>query len=133
MFQAREVIMYHINQTNNYQLILLQSFLNQLGFFFYKLHSPLASDKTQLEVMFNENAADIIFFFLLRYKYKAFWLVDLIFICPSRDGPYYVIGYGVRAVGGGRPLRFPHNNFRSKVMVSVTINRLFDNRVVSTQ
>ena len=31
----------------------------------------------------------------------------LVFICPSRDGPYYVIGYG------GRPHRFPHNNFSS--------------------
>jgi hypothetical protein len=32
----------------------------------------------------------------------------LVFIRPSRDGPYYVIG-----CGGGRPLRFPHNNFSS--------------------
>jgi hypothetical protein len=29
------------------------------------------------------------------------------FIRPSRDGPYYVIGYGER------PHRFPHNNFSS--------------------
>ena len=34
-------------------------------------------------------------------------LFTLIFIRPSRDGPYYVIGYG------GRPHRFPHNNFSS--------------------
>ena len=73
---------------------------------------------------------------------------------PSRDGPYYVIGYG------GRPHRFPHNNFislyriftklghmipmwkgknpiyfgiiRSKVKVTVTINIIFDNMVVWT-
>jgi hypothetical protein len=70
------------------------------------------------------------------------------------DGPYYVIGYG------GRPHRFPHDNFssvylifnklghmiplckgknpiyfgviRSKVKVTITINRIFVNRVVST-
>jgi hypothetical protein len=30
-----------------------------------------------------------------------------LFIRPSGDGPYYVIGYG------GRPHRFPHNNFSS--------------------
>ena len=35
----------------------------------------------------------------------------IIFIRPSRDGPYYVIGYGGRT--GGRPHRFPHNNFSS--------------------
>jgi hypothetical protein len=63
-------------------------------------------------------------------------------------------------MGGGRPHRFPHNNFssvyqiftrlghmiplwkgknpiyfgviRSKVKVTITINRIFDNRVVST-
>jgi hypothetical protein len=29
------LVMYHINQANNYQLILLQSFLDQLGFFLY--------------------------------------------------------------------------------------------------
>jgi hypothetical protein len=80
----------------------------------------------------------------------------LVFIRPSRDGLYYVIG-----CGGGRPLRFPHNNFssvyriftklghmislwrgkntiyfgviRSKVKVTVTINRIFDNRVVSAR
>jgi hypothetical protein len=77
-------------------------------------------------------------------------------ICPSRDGPYYVIGYGERA--GVRPHRFPHNSSvyriftklghmiplwkgknsnyfgvnRSKVKVTVTINIIFDNRVVST-
>ena len=72
----------------------------------------------------------------------------------SQDGLYYVIGYG------GRPHRFPHNNFssvypiftkfghmiplwkgknpidfgviRSKVKVTITINIIFDNRVVST-
>jgi hypothetical protein len=81
-----------------------------------------------------------------------------LFIRPCRDGPYYVIGYGRRV--GGRPHRFPHNNFssvyqifnklghmiplwkgknptyfgviRSKVKVTITINRIFDNRVVST-
>ena len=78
-------------------------------------------------------------------------LYVFIFIRPSRDGPYYVIGYGGRAAGCGRPHRFPHNNFssvyriftqlghmiplwkgknpiyfgviRSKVKVTVTINR----------
>ena len=78
-----------------------------------------------------------------------------IFIRPSRDGPYYVIGYG------GRLHRFPHNNFssvyriftklghmnpllkgknpiyfgviRSKVKVTVSINRIFNNRVVSAR
>ena len=77
-----------------------------------------------------------------------------VFIRPSRDGPYYVIGYGEH------PHRFPHNNFsyvyriftkhghmipqwkgknhiyfgviRSKVKVTITINRISDNRVVST-
>ena len=80
----------------------------------------------------------------------------LVFIRPSRDGPYYVIG-----CGGGRPLRFPHNNFssvyriftklghmislwrgkntiyfgviRSKVKVTVNINRIVDNMVVSAR
>ena len=33
--------------------------------------------------------------------------VSFIFIGLSRDGPYYVIGYG------GRPHRFPHDNFSS--------------------
>ena len=74
------------------------------------------------------------------------------FIRPSRDGPYYVIGHG------GRPGSFPHDNFssvyriftklgrmismwkreypiyfwviRSKVKVTVTINIIFDKRVV---
>ena len=74
-------------------------------------------------------------------------------------GPYYVIGYCERA--GGRPHRFPHNNFssvyriftklghmiplwkgknpiyfgviRSKVKVIITINRIFDNRIVSAR
>ena len=78
-----------------------------------------------------------------------------LFIRPSRDGPYYVIGYG------GRPHRFPHYNFssvyriftklghmipilkgknpiyfgviRSKVKITVTINRYFDNRIVSAR
>jgi hypothetical protein len=81
-------------------------------------------------------------------------LYKTIFIRLSRDGPYYVIGYG------GRPHRFLHNNFssvyriftkldhmislwkgknhiyfgviRSKVKVTVTINIIFDDRVVST-
>ena len=85
--------------------------------------------------------------------------VHYIFVRPSRDGPYYVIGYGGRM--GGRPHRFPHNNFssvyriftklghmiplwkeknpiyfgviRSKVKVTVTINKIFDNRVVSAR
>jgi hypothetical protein len=80
------------------------------------------------------------------------------FILPSRDGSYYVIGYG--GLAGGRPHRFPHNDFsslyristkfghmiplwkgknpiyigviRSKVKVTVTIHIFFDNRVVST-
>ena len=84
-----------------------------------------------------------------------------IFIRPSRDGPYYVIGYGGRWAAGGRPHRFPHNNFssvyriftklghmiplwkgkipiyfgvnRSKVKVTITINIIFDNRVVSAR
>jgi hypothetical protein len=66
-----------------------------------------------------------------------------------------------RAVGGGRPHRFPHDNFsfvywiftklghmiplwkgknpiyfgviRSKVKVTITVNRIFDNRIVSTR
>ena len=85
----------------------------------------------------------------------------VLFIRPSRDGPYYVIGYGGRRVAGGRPHRFPHNNFssvnriyakpgyliplwkgknpiyfgviRSMVKVTVTIHRIFDNRVVSAR
>ena len=71
-----------------------------------------------------------------------------IFICPSGDGPYYVIGYG-------GPHRFPHNNFSSVYRIltklghmiplwkgknpmyfgvirsKVTINIIFDDRVVS--
>ena len=35
-----------------------------------------------------------------------------IFICPSRDGPYYVIVYGGRPAGG-RTSTQPHNNFSS--------------------
>ena len=77
-----------------------------------------------------------------------------IFLRPSRDGSYYVIG-----MAGGRPHRFPHNNFssvyriftklshmiplwkgknpiyfgviRAKVKVTITINIIFD-KVVST-
>jgi hypothetical protein len=73
-------------------------------------------------------------------------LYKTIFIRLSRDGPYYVIGYG------GRPHRFLHNNFssvyriftkldhmislwkgknhiyfgviRSKIKVTITINRI---------
>ena len=78
--------------------------------------------------------------------------VECTLFYPSRDGPYYVIGYGRQV--GGRPHRFPHNNFssvyrifiklwkeknpiyfgviRSKVKVTITLNRIFDNRVVST-
>ena len=71
-----------------------------------------------------------------------------IFICPSRDGPYYVIGYGGRAgvrtitlvlyIGslpnlatwkGKNPIYF---GVMSKVRVTITINIIFDNRVVST-
>jgi hypothetical protein len=72
-----------------------------------------------------------------------------------KTGPYYVIGYG------GRPHRFPQDNFssvywiftklchmillwkgknpiyfgviRSKVKVTVTINRNFDNMIVSAR
>ena len=75
-----------------------------------------------------------------------------IFICPFRDRPYYVIGYS------GRPHRFPHNNFSSVYRIStklghmiplwkgknpiyfggqrsrsLTINIIFDNRVVSAR
>ena len=87
----------------------------------------------------------------------------LLFIRPSRDGPYCVIVYGGRTDGraGRRPHRFPHNNFssvyqiftklgrmiflwkgknpiyfgviRSKVTVTVTINRIFNNRIVSAR
>jgi hypothetical protein len=81
-----------------------------------------------------------------------------IFLRPSRDGPYYVIAR--LGIAGGRPHRFLHNNFcsvyqiftklghmipmwkeknpiyfgviRSKVKVTITINIIFDNRVVST-
>ena len=80
--------------------------------------------------------------------------IEVLFIRPSRDGPYYVIGYG--GLAGGRPHRFLHNNFssvyriftklghmiegknpiyfqviRSKVKVTVTMHIIFDNRVVS--
>jgi hypothetical protein len=73
--------------------------------------------------------------------------VECTLFYPSRDGPYYVIGYGRQV--GGRPHRFPHNNFssvyrifiklwkeknpiyfgviRSKVKVTITLNRIFDN------
>ena len=82
-------------------------------------------------------------------------IIANIFIRPSRDGPFYVIGCG------GRPHRFPHDNFssvfwifaklghmippwkgknpiyfgviRSKVKVTITINRISDNRIVSAQ
>ena len=85
----------------------------------------------------------------------------LLFIRPSRDGLYYVIGYGWRWAAGGRPHRFPHDNFssvyriftklghmiplwkgknpiyfgviRSKVKVTITINIIFDNRIVSAR
>ena len=83
----------------------------------------------------------------------------ILFLRPSRDGPYYVIANGGQEYG--RPHRCPHNNFssihliftklghmipmwkgknpiyigvsRSKVKVTVTINRIFDNRVVSAR
>ena len=86
-------------------------------------------------------------------------MYETLLIRPSRDGPYYGIWYSGRAAGG-RPHRFPHNNFssvywisnklgymiplwkgknriyfgviRSKVKVTITININFDNRVVST-
>ena len=84
----------------------------------------------------------------------------IIFIRPSRDGLYYVIGYGGRACGrlGGCPHRFPHSNFssvyriftklghmiplwkgknpiyfgviRSKVKVTITINRISDGHIL---
>ena len=81
--------------------------------------------------------------------------MDLLFIRPSRDRPYYVIGYG------GRPHRLPHDDFssvywiftklghmiplwkeknpiyvgviRSKVKVTIAINIIFNNRIVSTR
>jgi hypothetical protein len=85
---------------------------------------------------------------MIRYLLYILSSSPSIFIRPSRDGPYYVIGYGGRA--GGRP----HNNFisvywifikldhtiplwkgkspiyfgviRSKVKVTITINRIFN-------
>jgi hypothetical protein len=82
-----------------------------------------------------------------------------LFTHPCRDGPYYVIGYGRRRAAGGRPHRFPHDHFSSvywiftkldhkislckgknhiyfgviisKVKVTVTINIIVDNRIVS--
>ena len=89
--------------------------------------------------------------------------LGLLFVYARLEtGPYYVIGYGGRrATGGGRPHRFPHDNFssvyriftkrgrmiplwtgknpiyfgiiRSKVKVTITINIIFDNRVVSAR
>ena len=84
-------------------------------------------------------------------------LKESFFYARLERGSYYVIGYG----GGGRPHRFPHDNFssvyriftklghmiplwkgtipiyfgviRSKVKVTVTINIIFDNRIVSAR
>ena len=39
-------------------------------------------------------------------------MYETLLIRPSREGPYYRIGYGELAAGG-RPHRFPHNNFSS--------------------
>ena len=59
-------------------------------------------------------------FFFTSVSLHAFWtyyiyvftlFFNTIFIRPSRDGPYFVIGYGGRTVG--HPHRFPHNNFSS--------------------
>ena len=44
------------------------------------------------------------------------------FILPSRDGSHYVIGYGGRA--GGRPHRFPHNNFSSVYRISTKFGHM---------
>jgi hypothetical protein len=85
----------------------------------------------------------------------------VLFIRPSRYGPYYVIGYGGWRPAGGSLHRFPHNNFssvyriftklghtiplwkgknpvcfgviRSKVKVTVTINIICDNMVLSAR
>jgi hypothetical protein len=90
--------------------------------------------------------------------------IPYVFIRPSRDGPYYVIGFGGQAstqvsndpkinrilpllqgnhvakFGKGliyrtkvtvrKPVWMPAR--RSKVKVTITINRISDNRVVST-
>ena len=46
-----------------------------------------------------------------------------IFIRPSsRDRPYYVIGYDGRA--GGRPHRFPHNNFSSVFQIFTKLDHM---------
>ena len=76
-----------------------------------------------------------------------------IFICPSGDRPYYVIGHGGRRAvvhtcfhtitlvlyighmiplwNGENPIYF--RVIRSKVKVTVTINIIFDNRVISAR
>ena len=93
------------------------------------------------------------------FRIKLWWVStvnptsEFFFIRPSRDGPYYVIGYG------GHPHRFLHNNFSSvyriitklghmiplwkeknpiyfgviRSKVTVTINRIFDNIIVCTR
>ena len=85
-------------------------------------------------------------------------LYNTLFIRLSQDGPYYVIGYGgfshnnfssvylyicifvyqiftklghmIPLWKGKNPIYF--EVIRSKVKVTITINRIFDNRVVST-
>ena len=82
-----------------------------------------------------------------------FYSFKLIFLRPSRDSPYYVIGYGGRAgvhtdfrtitlvmytkLGhmiplwkGKNPIYF--GVIRSKVKVTITINIIVDNRAIST-
>ena len=50
---------------------------------------------------------------LLKKFNQIIFLGKSVVICPSRDGPYYVIGYGGRRRADGRPHRFPHTNFSS--------------------
>jgi hypothetical protein len=50
----------------------------------------------------------------------------LLFIRPSRDGPYCVIVYGGRTDGraGRRPHRFPHNNFSSVYQIFTKLGHM---------
>ena len=103
------------------------------------------------------NLVFILHMTLLLFVFYFVAVCVLLFIRPFRDRPYYVIGYG----GCGRPHRFSHDNLssvyriftkldhmiplwkgknpiyfwviRSKVKVTVTINIIFDNRIVSAR
>ena len=49
-------------------------------------------------------------------------IFDYFFICPSRDGPYYVIHW--LGMAGGRPRRFPHNNFSSEYRIFTKLGHM---------